>query len=173
MVSIKIKRWQANQNCGGYVLDRCEWVAPFADNTFVNRLTMDSYTGAAREDLIWDLWDQGYSREEIMQVIIDKDADFLVREYPLREVDYTGDPAVELIAYRLCFPSEDEMGSTDLDLDSLDSFDYHFRIRRNGIWYEKCGKAEPRECDDWRPERWGARDDRLTYDGPIKYFVRI
>ena len=170
MTSIETNSQRTRQNCGGYALGIYEWVAPYWALRMRQRLTGDSYTGVARDDLIWDMWDEGYSREEIMKAVIEKDAEFLVNHYSLREVPYTDNPKVTLIAYRLCFPTEDEMDDPNLDLDR---FDFHFRIRRCGVWYEKCGKTAPRRCADLRDDEWRAAGDDLVYDGPIKYFEVI
>ena len=88
---------------------------------------------------------------------------------------------VEVIAYRV---------GVDYD-ESIDDFDtdFHFKVRRDGVWYEKCGDGPVEPCellpfDNWLLfDRFIDEDGEYTfeededslnfvYNGPIYYMIK-
>lgn len=66
---------------------------------------------------------------------------------------------VEVIAYRVGINNFDD------DWEYPDD-DFHFRVRRGGIWYEKTGIYDPQKCDEqdvFAP--WVVKDEWIDMNG--------
>lgn len=144
-------------NCGSFALGVNTWFQPY-DNG-------GEYTFGAREALMREMWEEGHTREYIMDTIIELDQEEILRQCPWVEpvLLQNTKPEDRIVAYRLSMDKDDfEMGEFDED--------YHFRVRIDGAWFEKCGEDPIEFCGlcaektPWRAGRF------LTYDGKIKYF---
>ena len=78
-----------------------------------------------------------------------------------------------VIAYRLAIEIEGVYDEEDECMypDWVDE-DFHFRIRENGVWTEKCGSGEIQVCDE---QNWFEEEDcwdtgYMCYTGPVVYF---
>jgi len=74
------------------------------------------------------------------------------------------DPQTEIIAYRVGLRLYED--SKELDED------FHFRVRRNGVWYEKQGTQTPHECYDQNIEgKWMTPNGDLEYNSCTYYAI--
>jgi hypothetical protein len=151
------KKAKTNQNCGSFALDTPSWVAPY-DND-------DEYTNEIRTSLIREMMDEGLDRETIMETILFEDQASILRACHWIEPILPEEiqPEDRVVAYRLFFDEESfERGEIDDD--------YHFRVRINGFWFEKCGQEEIRFCGrSAETEPWKT-SPYLIYDSDIVYF---
>lgn len=154
------KHWHENHtdcNCGSFALNTSTWVAPY-DND-------DDYTEEYRQSLMLEMSNENFDREAIMEVVMLMDQQAILRACPWIEpvLPHEIKPTDRVVAYRLFLDSDAlEMG----DIDD----DFHFRVRINGFWFEKCGQDPIRFCgtfDDKAP--WHVTP-YLVYDSEICYF---
>ena len=157
-------------NCGSFALNVTEWYYPY--------ITSDSdsedlwkYEEYERENWARDLLMEGYSREEVMEDITERDFEFILKTCPwLVPIDESEiDTKDRVIAYRLSLEVPDDLDDFDMD----DSSDFHFRVLIDGEWWEKNG-AGPVHRVEQMNDIWEV-DDWLVYDGPIRYakFVEV
>ena len=143
-------------NCGSFALDVTSWFTPYDNN--------DDYTNEMRNALIQEMYDEGYSKDDILDTVLELDKAEILEECPWLEVISLeeAEPQDRVIAYRLYIDSD------SLDCGELDD-DYHFRVRINGFWFEKCGQDPIRFCGAAADEEpWETR--YLVYDSDIIYF---
>ena len=165
-------------NCGGLALGLIEWVTPYVncDNCKYKK-----------EDLLITDWDElcesceesryarldfieycidKYDLDTSLQIITESDAKMLMHKYDfLQRIDATDcDKYNKVIAYRIgikIFEDSDEIEQ-----------DFHFRVKINGKWYEKCGTSAIKEIDTNDSDLnkpWYIAD--FIYDSPIIYFI--
>ena len=72
-------------------------------------------------------------------------------------------PEDRVVAYRL-FLDEEALERGEIDDD------YHFRVRINGFWFEKCGQDPIRYCGDKIDEKPWQVTSYLIYDSDVCYF---
>ena len=148
-------------NCGSFALNVTSWFPPCDNNS--------DYTHKVRETMMQEMYDEGYSREEIMEAVLQRDQEEILNTCPWIEPVLPEEikPEDKVIAYRIgvafapCWSSEffDE--------------DYHFRIRIGGFWFEKCGEEDVQLCADQNVTHiWNTLPD-LVYDSEIVYFRYI
>lgn len=144
-------------NCGTLALDATTWVSPY-DND-------DDYTDDYRCMLMEDMYDEGFSKETIMETILMLDQQSLLRACPWIEPVLKSEikPEDRIVAYRL-FIDEDSLENGEVDDD------YHFRVRINGFWFEKCGGGPVRFCGTKFDEEPWEVSSYLIYDSDICYF---
>ena len=144
-------------NCGAFALNTPSWVAPF-DND-------DHYTEEARQNLIKEMMDEGFDRKTIMETVMIMDQESLLAACPWIEPVLPEEirPEDRIVAYRLCL-DEDAFEAGEIDDD------YHFRVRINGFWFEKCGRDPIRFCGLKADEEPWRTTPYLLYDSEVKYF---
>ena len=71
--------------------------------------------------------------------------------------DYQG---LEIVSDINCIPKEKEVMAFKFAVnpDDKEKYDFHFKVRRDGIWSEKLGDEEIRECELLPKEPWHSRD---------------
>ena len=162
------KLYQENEygtNCGSFALGVEGWYCPYIEDDNVDD-TLWPYTEYERINWIEDLVIDGHDREEIMEDVIDRDFEFILKTCPwLEPIDeeevYDGG---RVIAYRLSMEIPD--GREEFDVDEC--MDFHFRVLIDGEWWEKCGATSVQKVEHPENENWEI-DDWLVYDGPIRY----
>ena len=109
---------------------------------------------------------EGYTAEEIMEAVIEKDFEFILKTCPwLSPIDEDEiDPKDRVIAYRLSIDMPEDKDEFDADDDT----DFHFRVLLDGKWWEKNGGGPVHQVVDPDEEIWEV-DEWLKYEGPIKY----
>lgn len=146
-----------NYNCGAFALDTPSWVAPYGND--------DQYTEEARQNLIQEMMDEGFDRETIMETLLISDQESLLKACPWIEPVLVNEirPDDKIVAYRLLLDSDAfEAGEIDDD--------YHFRVRINGFWFEKCGQDPIRFCGVTTDETPWRTTPYLIYDSDVIYF---
>ena len=145
----------SDYNCGGYALRTFSWYLPYDD--------------ISHSDLAEEMYQNGMSKEEIELEILQHDLEVMKEDFPdkLIYIKSLNEAAPEdtVIAYRLyikIYDYKDEM------YENVDT-DFHFRVRSNNIWTERCGRDPilPCTCSE---EPWDKGGD-FIYDSPILYFV--
>ena len=159
------KFWQENRencNCGSFALNVTSWFVPYEVDEDDDE---DPFFANDRSVRIEELYNEGFDREQIMSILLEEDASFIlshclwVEEVKLEDTL----PTDRVVSYRVCL---DKDGFVDGDLDD----DYHFRVRINGFWFEKCGATEIRFCGTEAEEEPWETTPSLVYDSDIKYF---
>lgn len=145
-------RWLTN--CGSYALNIKERYCP--DEAFA----LEDYEYA------YELVEmENFSEEEAIQIMLERNVEQIKEDFDFLEPcnkDYVLKDGEELIAFRMC------LGRTfDEELNT----DYHFRVKREGKWMEKCGMGEVQEVKNYNEDPWIISEE-LIYWGPIAYFVR-
>lgn len=154
------KFWQNKHpecNCGAFALDTPSWVAPYNTN--------ETYTEEARENLMQEMMDEGFDRETVMETILLADQESLLHACPWIEPVLKEEirPEDRIIAYRLMLESNAFYAG---EIDD----DYHFRVRINGFWFEKCGQDPIRFCGTFADEEPWRITPYLVYDSEVIYF---
>lgn len=111
-------------NCGSFALDLLRWYIPYEDED-------------DREEYMNELWENDYSTDEIADILAEADWDYILRDCPwLTPIEDPSEAAdhERVIAYRT-YVKEESWG--------LDE-DFHFQVRINGFWFDKCGSEEIR-----------------------------
>ena len=142
-------------NCGSYAFNIRGWYGP------------DHNADQDDTDLgIYLIEEEGLDYEEALQVLFEEDVERICQDFDVTEVnskDYPLKSNEELIAFRMC------VNRTFYYEELL--IDYHFRVKRDGKWMEKCGSGPVREVEDYNERPWIISED-LVYWGPIAYFVK-
>ena len=108
--------------------------------------------------------EEGHSREEVMSIVLPYDIEAILSACPWVQLADASAPADKrLIAYRLCL-NQEEFDDGEIDED------FHFRVRIDGLWYEKCGEGDIHLCRNQNIEDIWECDDDLIYDSEIIYF---
>lgn len=142
----------AECNCGSYALNIVDWYYPYEDRRM-------------RDDWIESMLNNGFTMDEAREEVLAEDVYNMEAQFGdyLVPIDSPDDipNEVEVIAYRV-----------SLLYDVLDSicYDFHFKVRRNGYWSEKCGMSEVRPCALQADEIWD-NADCLQYSSTIQYFA--
>lgn len=149
------KEHQFNTNCGSFAFNICEWYCPDED------FDEDDY------ELAYALIEEsGMDMEDVIELLLDRNMEQIHKDFEVEDVDGMDYPLKkneELIAFRMCV----NRGFWEDDL----IVDYHFRVKRNGKWMEKCGCGRVKEIEEYDEEPWVVSETTI-YWGPIAYFVR-
>ena len=155
-------------NCGSYALNLTTWYVPYLMEDEVDECEEEDaccYGCVDRDERIVDAIERGETREDVLEETIQWDWEFILKSCPwLVPTDLAAvAPEDTIIAYRL-YMAEDELWTPR---EIVDDMDFHFRVRRGGIWYEKCGSNEIKEIGDIDiTEPWECGS--LVYDGPFR-----
>ena len=139
---------QSTTNCGSYALRLNEW--------YHLNLLFEQEVNDWLDGWIIDMAAMGYSDYEISCFYGEISAKCMLETFGDELEICDGTPPetdeVELIAFNtFCYYESD--GCTDSD--------FHFKVYRDGVWKEKCGRGKVRECDE---DDWG------IYIGEAIYF---
>ena len=154
------KFWQEERrdcNCGSFALNLCSWFTPY-DNDEI-------YTDEARIALIEEMYEEGLSIADIYDVLMEYDQAEILKQCPWLEPISLKEaaPTDRVVSYRLYIDEESlEYGEPDED--------YHFRVRINGFWFEKCGEDPIRFCGIEADEEPWKTTPYLVYDSDVLYF---
>lgn len=142
-------------NCGSFAFNIREWYCP--DECF----DQDDLELAAQL-----IDDEGLDETDVIRLLFDRNVEQIHQDFELKDVDNKDYPLKdneELIAFRMC------INRTFYDDELV--VDYHFRVKREGKWMEKCGIGRVRTIEDYNEDPWVEGED-LIYWGPIAYFVK-
>jgi len=143
-------------NCGGYALGTYDWFKPY------------DYDSEDREDIIYERYCDGESRESIRDSLLFDDIDYMLDYFKgqLHQVDPSKvDDSEDLICYRISVIIDEE----DDNYPFIHS-DFHFKVRRDGEWSEKLGEDLPQNCE-LRPNEDWFLNSTVIYDSEIIYFI--
>lgn len=147
---------QRHSNCGSFALNVQEWVYPDDEESLEDR-----------EDVMYDVWDATMNEDETANALAERDWEAILRMFSfLQPIPHPLAVPVdrEVIAYRVGI-------RYDEGEDFLDE-DFHFRVRRNGVWYEKCGTMRPHECFCQLVDgEWATPNGDLVYNSRTYYAV--
>lgn len=163
-------------NCGGLSLETYNWYKPYEENTYNPYQEMN------------EMLSRGYTREEIQEVVLKYFTDFILNDFPeLQIINYEQVKKINdsIIALRIYIKTDREGDSNDYqnndyyndnndDNDDnrngwIEDYDFHFRLRENGVWIEKHGSCDIEEVEDYSEDPW---IDSYNYNGPIVYFKK-
>ena len=137
-------------NCGSFALNIKEW--------YISDRDWDNF------EVVHKMVEDGYDLEEIFDYLTFINVKTILEDFDdVRTLLDKNDvqPDEELIAYRIGI-------FWDEDFEEYDT-DFHFRVRRDGVWMDKPGDTEVRICgfseDDWV-------SDSIIYNGPIIYLAK-
>ena len=155
-----------SRNCGGYALNIKQWITPWYEDELEG-----GWTREARYSFACSLYHLGLPRDKVEHAVLLRDKECLLEQFPfLRAVDSIEHIArgTRIIAYRIFIEGNKEDGVTD--------YDFHFKQRRKGWWYEKNGakdatltRLEPNK--PWPTVDWNDDDVDGWYTSGILYFV--
>ena len=154
-------------NCGSFALNVTEWYTPYITDDGVDEDDeLYQYAEWERANHAYELAQEGYTAEEIIEELIEQDFEFILKTCPwLEPIDedeiYDGG---RVIAYRLSMEIPGEREEFDAD----ECMDFHFRVLIDGEWWEKCGATEVHKVAYPDSGVWEV-DDWLVYTGPIRY----
>ena len=156
-------------NCGSYALNLTSWFAPYLNEDEIDEYDENDaicFSCFERDGRVIAAIKRGETREDILEEAIQWDWEFILKSCPWLVPTNLAAVAPEdtIIAYRL-YMSDDELWTAE---EIVEDMDFHFRVRRGGVWYEKCGSSKVKELGDIdieEPWECGA----ITYDGPIRY----
>ena len=154
-------------NCGSFALGVEGWYSPYFP--YGERADDDAlwqYEEDERANWISELVCEGFDKEEIMEAVIDRDFEFILKTCPwLIPIDEDEiDDKDRIIAYRLSMEIPNEREEFDVDSD----MDFHFRVLIGGEWWEKNGASPIHKVYSAIDDPWEV-DDWLIYDGPIRF----
>lgn len=145
-----------HSNCGSFALNIQEWVIPCEEEE-------RDY----RDDMMYNYVDASDTIEEAADKLAEYDWKNILKLFPFLKPIPThtaADPQTEIIAYRVGLRLYED--SKELDED------FHFRVRRNGVWYEKQGTQTPHECYDQNIEgKWMTPNGDLEYNSCTYYAI--
>ena len=146
-------------NCGSFALNVTSWFSPY--NNY------EDHTEHDRNNLIEEMYYEGFGREEIMEAVLQKDQEEILRACPWLEpvLPHEIQPQDRIVAYRIGIEFFDSAWSENCFDD-----DFHFRLRINGFWFEKNGEEEIRLCPEQNVTKIWYGDPYLIYDSDIVYF---
>lgn len=166
------KFWEENKeshdlNCGSFALGVDTWFCPYIEDDRDIDDEFWMYTYSERRDWIEELVREEHELSEIMEDILERDFEFILKTCPWLEPIDVEDIAGEerVIAYRLSMEIPDEREEFDAD----EYMDFHFRVLINGGWWEKNGATPVHYVGDKIDEEPWVVDDWIVYSGPIKY----
>ena len=141
-------------NCGSFALNVKEWY--LSDRDFDNTSIVCTM-----------LEEGGYNVEEALDYLTSINVQQILDDFgsDIRVITNKDDinKGEELIAYRLGIFEEEDFPFIDTD--------FHFRVKRNGIWMEKCGSTEVKFCELEEDEEWRNNSGDL-YNGPIIFLAK-
>lgn len=150
--------WKKNQtqcNCASFALNVRGWWKPYNES----EIALDAYM---RDICIH------HSFKALPKRMLKKNVKYMLSCFPeLTQVtfeEYKKLPKdVDVIAYRIGFLYHDV---SDIE------FDFHYKLRVDGQWYEKRGGYPVSKCKLKAGQIWEIPFDDMVYDGPIVYFKK-
>lgn len=144
-------------NCGSFALGVDSWFTPYDIS--------DDYTDADRMSMILDLYEDGYSIEDIEEIVLVRDQEEILHACPwIHSVLWNEVGADDVIvAYRIGI---DEDFLQDGDVED----DFHFRVRIGGIWFEKNGTDLIKRCANQDINAYWDNSHHFNYDSDIVFF---
>lgn len=141
-------------NCGSFAFNICDWYGP--DGSFDEDDTTLAVELADEYDM---------SDIDILETLFERNVEQIHLDFDVIDVDkdYKPKEGEDLVAFRMC------VNRTFYDDELI--VDYHFRVKRNGKWLEKCGSGPVKEVVNYNEEPWLISEE-LIYWGPIAYFVK-
>lgn len=141
-------------NCGSFALNVKEWY--LSDRDFDNTSIVCTM-----------LEEEGYNVEEALDYLTSINVQQILDDFgsDIRVITNKDDikNGEELIAYRIGIFEEEDFPFIDTD--------FHFKVKRNGIWMEKCGSTEVKFCELEEDEEWRNNSGDL-YNGPIIFLAK-
>lgn len=141
-------------NCGSFALNIKEWY--LSDRDFDNTSIVCTM-----------LEEEGYNVEEALDYLTSINVQQILDDFgsDIRVITNKDDinKGEELIAYRIGIFEEEDFPFIDTD--------FHFKVKRNGIWMEKCGSTEVKFCELEEDEEWHNNSGDL-YNGPIVFLAK-
>ncbi len=136
---------QSRTNCGSFALNVKEWV------------DVESIDGCYSESY------EGYEYKFISQALLEESVGELLYTFDTLRLLESKEDAIkdneELIAFRIG------------DYNEGIPTDYHFRVKRNGKWQEKCGSGPVKDCEEWDDNcPWS---EGIVYDSDVIYFANV
>lgn len=166
------KFWDDNKesyhlNCGSFALGVESWYCPYLEDDDELEDELWQYSSTERRDWMEELVSDGHELVDIMEDVIERDFEFILKTCPWLEPITREQISYEdrVIAYRLCIEIPNERDEFDCD----ECTDFHFRVLINGEWWEKNGGGPIHYVGDEIDEEPWEVDDWLVYSGPIKY----
>lgn len=140
---------RVDYNCGGYAFETYSWYSPgdFSEDE-------DSVSGFLLNIMDSDL----YYEVDIPELLFDFCIEGILKTFPtykrISEEEARCLPlSTKIIAFRTYF-------------EDFGDYDYHFKVRKNGVWSHKRGSSKIKECT---LEKWSYID--CSYDSPTAYFI--
>lgn len=144
-----LTHYETNQritNCGSYALRLNEW--------YHLNLRFEDITKEPIETWVMNKEEEGYSEFETSAMFGEILAECMLEDFKEELKLCSGEPPktndIELIAFNTFVFYDEYYPDTD----------FHFKVFRDGVWKEKCGKQAVRECDK---EHWGSYIGRPIY----------
>lgn len=148
-----------NYNCGGYAFETYSWYNP--GNTTEYEYILDDY--------IFQLIEETDDLDIIESLLFSFCVKNILKDFP----DY------KRISYDeyLKLPKEEKVIAfrTFIDIYNLDKFDedfdydFHFKVRNNGIWTHKLGMTAIKQCDLFD---WYVPSANKCYDSETAFFIK-
>ena len=156
------KTHSTGHNSGAFALNIDGWVTPYCP---IDDEDDDEDSGYLRSSVIEEMYEDGLSIDEITDALLALDSEMLLAACPWIERINLEDarPDDRVIAYRV-FVDEDALEEGEVDDD------FHFRVRINGFWFEKCGQDPIRFCGTFADEAPWYVTPYLIYDSEVIYF---
>lgn len=156
------KTHSTGHNCGAFALNIDGWVTPYCP---IDDEDDEEDSGYLRSSVIEEMYEDGLSIDEITDALLALDSEMLLAACPWIERINLEDarPDDRVIAYRV-FVDEDSLEEGEIDDD------FHFRVRINGFWFEKCGQDPIRFCGTFADEAPWYVTPYLIYDSEVIYF---
>lgn len=133
-------------NCGGLAFETFSWYEP-------------EHEIGELDDIFQNLTDEGFLKEEVEYEILERAKENILNDFSNFEyLEHLSDADVNdnVVAFRIF---------TDPDNEDLD---FHFRVRIEETWFEKCGGGKIRQVKSYNESPW--REGFLCYDSLIYYF---
>lgn len=141
-------------NCGGYAFHTFSWYAPYNAPNHTMGEYGDRYASS------------GFTEEEAMRRFTKHCVRYMENDFKgkLRQIRSLTEasPNDTVILFRV---------GLRFDAGECWDSDFHFRVRRNGKWTEKCGGAEIEDSAPELTQPWVDWETDFTYDGPIAMFI--
>ena len=170
--NIQPKFWAENKNncrlnCGSFALGVDSWYSPYIDDDDDLDADMWEYSYSDRKEWIEDMVYEGYDLYEIIEYVVERDFEFILKTCPWLEPIQKEDISNEdrVIAYRISLNIPEER----LEFDADEDMDFHFRVQINGEWWEKNGSGSAHFVSNEIDEEPWENCEFLIYDGAIKY----
>lgn len=145
----------ADYNCGGFALGTYKWFNPF-DGDYDDRADRIALELVGASD---------FDRYRFQKQLFDNEVDYIQKHCsylkPIKNLRFIPKTAT-IVAYRNGVFWDEEFEGYQ--------YDFHFKVRSNNQWFEKCGRNEVRCCELMPRSVWDT--GTTIYNSPIQYFLR-